>query len=60
MRRREDLRHELAVLGLWLVAVIPTLLLLRESGLFSYLGPLYFICMVGSVYIVRSARKGKQ
>ena len=60
MRRREDLRHELAVLGLWLVAVIPTLLLLRESGLFSYLGPLYFICMVGSVYIVRSARKGNK
>jgi hypothetical protein len=60
MRRREDLRHELAVLALWLVAVIPTLLLLRESGLFSYLGPLYFICMVGSVYIVRSARKGNK
>lgn len=58
MKRREDLKHELAVLGLWLVAVIPTLLLLRESGLFSYLGPLYFICMVGSVYIVRAARRG--
>ena len=60
MRRREDVRHELAVLGLWLLAVVPTLLLLRESGLFSYLGPLYFICMVGSVYIVRSARKANK
>ncbi len=57
--KREDLRFELAVLGLWLLAVIPTLLLLRESGLFTYLGPLYFVCMVGSVYVVRSARKAK-
>ena len=56
---REDLKHELAILLLWLLAVVPTLLLLRESGLFTYLGPLYFLCMVGSVYIVRSAKRGK-
>ena len=59
MRRGDDLKYELAVLGLWLLAVVPTLLLLRESGLFNYLGPLYFVCMIGSVYIVRTARKGK-
>lgn len=58
MKRREDVKHEMAVLLLWLLAVVPTLLLLRESGLFSYLGPLYFICMVGSVYVVRNAKKG--
>jgi hypothetical protein len=57
--RREDLKFELGILVLWLVAVIPTLLLLRESGLFTYLGPLYFVCMIGSVYLVRSAKKGK-
>ncbi len=51
------MKYELATLGLWLLAVIPTLLLVHQSGLFSYLGPLYFICMVGSVYIVRSAKK---
>ena len=56
---RRDLRYELATLALWLLAVVPTLLLLRESGLFTYLGPLYFLCMVGSVYIVRSARSKK-
>jgi hypothetical protein len=56
---REDLKHELAILLLWLLAVVPTLLMLRESGLFTYLGPLYFLCMVGSVYIVRSAKRGK-
>ena len=51
------MKYELAILGLWLLAVVPTLLLLQQTGLFTYLGPLYFICMVGSVYIVRSAKK---
>lgn len=51
------MKHELATLGLWLLAVVPTLLLVQHSGLFTYLGPLYFLCMVGSVYIVRSAKK---
>lgn len=51
------MRHELATLGLWLLAVVPTLLLVHQSGVFTFLGPLYFICMVGSVYIVRSAKR---
>lgn len=51
------MKHELAVLGLWLIAVVPTLLLLQPTGLFPYLGPLYFLCMVGSIYVVRSAKK---
>ena len=50
------MKYELAILGMWLLAVIPTLLLVHQSGLFTYLGPLYFICMIGSVYIVRSAK----
>jgi hypothetical protein len=50
-------KHELAILGLWLLAVVPTLILLQKTNLFTYLGPLYFICMVGSIYIVRSAKK---
>jgi hypothetical protein len=52
-----QLKYELAILALWLCAVVPTLLLVHESGLFTYLGPLYFLCMVGSVYIVRSAKR---
>lgn len=51
------MKYELATLLLWLLAVVPTLLLVHQTGLFTYLGPLYFICMVGSVYIVRSAKK---
>ncbi len=51
------MKYELAVLGLWLLAVVPTLVLVHQTGLFTYLGPLYFICMVGSIYIVRSAKR---
>jgi hypothetical protein len=50
-------KHEMAVLLLWLLAVVPTLLLVHQTGVFTYLGPLYFICIVGSVYVVRSAKK---
>lgn len=52
-----DLSHELLILLLWLLAVVPTLLLMRGSDLFTYLGTLYFICMVGSVYVVRHAKR---
>lgn len=51
------MKYELAILLLWLVAVVPTLLLVSQSGVFAYLGPLYFICMIGSVYVVRSAKR---
>jgi len=51
------LKFELAILILWLLAVVPTLMMVRQSGLFTFLGPLYFICMVGSVYVVRSAKR---
>lgn len=58
MRKLEKpVKHELAILALWLIAVVPTLILVHQTGVFSFLGPLYFICMVGSVYIVRSAKK---
>ncbi len=58
MRKLETtLKHELAILALWLIAVVPTLLIVHQSGLFTYLGPLYFLCMVGSVYIVRNAKR---
>ena len=55
--KREDLKHEMAVLVLWLLAVVPTFLLLRDTGLFTYLGPLYFLCMLGSIYTVHHAKR---
>ena len=51
------MKYEMAILLLWLLAVVPTLLLVSQTGVFTYLGPLYFLCMVGSVYIVRSAKR---
>lgn len=54
-----NLKYELAVVLLWIIAVVPTLLIVRQTGLFTYLGPLYFLCMVGTVYIVRNARHNR-
>lgn len=51
------IKFELAILLLWLVAIVPTLLILRQSGLITYLSPLYFMCIVGSIYVVRSAKR---
>lgn len=51
------MRHEMAILGLWLAAAVATYVL--TDGSFTYLGPLFFICMVGSIFIVRSAKKQK-
>lgn len=52
------MRHELAVLMLWLIAAVVTLIVVKQAGLFSYLGPLYFVCAIGCIFAVRSA-KGK-
>ncbi len=54
------MKHELAVLVLWLIAAVVTLLVVEETGLYTYLGPLYFICMVGSIYVVRAAKRHGQ
>ena len=51
------MKHDMAVLILWLLAVVPTFLLVHQTGVFTFLGPLYFICIVGSLYVVRSAKK---
>jgi len=50
-------KHEMAALALWILAVGPTLLLVHDTGAFTFLGPLYFICIVGTLFVVRSAKK---
>lgn len=50
------MKHELAILGLWAIALVATLALVKETGVFTDLAPLYAICAIGSVLIVRSAR----
>jgi len=46
-------RYELATLALWLIAITTTLVVVRDTGLFTYLSPVLFICMVGSILAVR-------
>lgn len=47
---------EFSILALWLIAIATTLYLTRDTGLFTYLAPLYFVCTVGSIVTVRSAK----
>jgi hypothetical protein len=46
-------RSILAVLTLWAVALVAVLLLPADSGTFSHLGPLVFVCAVGSAVVLR-------
>ena len=50
------MKHEIAVLVLWLIAIVVTMLLVKEPGTFSRLAPVYAICTIGSVMNVRQAR----
>lgn len=51
------MKHELATLALWLAAAAATFYFVQGSSAFRYLGPLYFVCMVGSIYILRAAKR---
>ena len=48
---------ELATLALWAIAITATLLLAGSPGAFTVLGPVYFVCMAGSLVTVRKARQ---
>lgn len=50
------MKHELAILALWAISIVATLILLEGTAIFTYLGPVYGMCMIGSVLTVRSAR----
>jgi predicted enzyme related to lactoylglutathione lyase len=51
--------HELAVLALWAIALAATIVIVGDSARLTYLGPLFAICMIGSVMTVRSARRSR-
>ena len=57
MFQKDGIKYELGVLLLWFVAVVPTYLVYRNTSSFTYLAPLYFLCMLGTVLIVRQARR---
>ena len=45
----------IAITVLWLIAIAATFFITRDTGLFTYLGPVYLICMIGSIVIVRKS-----
>jgi hypothetical protein len=52
------MKYVLATLALWLIAVAATAWVVRESGLFTYLAPVFAVCAIGSVLVVQRARAG--
>jgi hypothetical protein len=40
---------------LWVIAIGATVAIVKESGAFTFLGPVYFICMMGCIVTVRRA-----
>lgn len=53
-------KPEIAVLLLWLIAIATTFLFVKETGTFTYLGPVYALCMIGSVLAVKRSRAVKK
>jgi uncharacterized membrane protein len=49
------MKHVLAVLALWLVAIVATIVIVRDAGTLTTLGPVYAVCAIGSVVTVRHA-----
>jgi hypothetical protein len=49
-------KYELTVTALWTIAILATLWITRGTDLFTFLGPLFFICMTGSIIVVRQSR----
>ncbi len=47
------MKTEFVVLILWLIAIVTTVVLIDDFGAFTYLGPVYLICMIGSVVVIR-------
>lgn len=50
------MKYVAAILGLWTIAIAGTLLLVPDRSVFTYLGPLYAVCMIGSIVVVRLAQ----
>ena len=46
-----------ATIALWLVAMLATLFVVKDSGKFTYLAPVFFVCLLGSIMVVRTASK---
>jgi hypothetical protein len=50
------MKYVIAVVALWVLAIVATVAIIRERSVFTFLGPLYAICMIGCVRIVQQAQ----
>jgi len=51
------MKTEITILALWLIAIVATLIIVKDASRFTYLAPVYAICMIGSVVTVRRLRR---
>ena len=51
------MKHQFAVLSLWLIAIAVTFTIVPDRRVVTTLGPVFAVCMIGSVVTVRAARK---
>lgn len=51
--------YELAAAMLWIIAAVATMLAVEGTGIFTYIGPVFFVCMVGTIAVVRLARSSE-
>jgi len=49
------MKPELATAALWAIAITVTMIIV-EPAQWSILGPVYAVCMIGSIVTVRTAR----
>ena len=42
------------IVALWAIAIAATMVIVKDSKVFTFLGPIYFVCMLGSVVTVRN------
>lgn len=52
------MKHELTMALLWTIAIAVTFLTVKQEGALTVLGPVYAVCMIGSIVTVRVARAG--
>jgi hypothetical protein len=49
------MKYILTITLLWIIAIVTTLWFIDKENSFTYLGPVYWICMVGSIVTMRRA-----
>lgn len=57
LERETTMKHQIATLSLWLIAIAATFLMIHEQRIITVLGPVYAVCMIGSVVTVRAAAR---